>query len=173
MKFWRGKNTGVGCHFLLQGIFPVQGWNLCLLHCRLILYCWATREASLLVPVTSCWRKEGEQNRPVSLAKSGSQVRAWAFTQRLGGSRVRSGAGASPGECSDPRIRWPSHQRQWVPWQTVPTRGSGSGRIGASSSGTRGQKADCATGNPLQPSRWPLLRPPGQKYSGHLRPDHP
>ena len=31
-----GKNTGVGCHFLLQGIFPTQGWNLCLLHCRWI-----------------------------------------------------------------------------------------------------------------------------------------
>ena len=31
-----GKNTGVGCHFLLQGIFPTQGSNprlLCLLHC--------------------------------------------------------------------------------------------------------------------------------------------
>ena len=30
-----GKNTGVGCHFLLQGIFPTQGLNphlLCLLH---------------------------------------------------------------------------------------------------------------------------------------------
>ena len=30
-----GKNTGVGCHFLLQGIFPTQGSNLpllCLLH---------------------------------------------------------------------------------------------------------------------------------------------
>ena len=29
-----GKNTGVGCHFLLQGIFLTQGWNphLCLLH---------------------------------------------------------------------------------------------------------------------------------------------
>ena len=26
-----GKNTGVGCHFLLQGIFPTQGWNLSLL----------------------------------------------------------------------------------------------------------------------------------------------
>ena len=26
-----GKNTGVGCHFLLQGIFPIQGSNLCLL----------------------------------------------------------------------------------------------------------------------------------------------
>ena len=29
-----GKRTGVGCHFLLQGIFPTQGSNLCLLHCK-------------------------------------------------------------------------------------------------------------------------------------------
>ena len=29
-----GKNTGVGCHFLLQGIFLSQGSNLGLLHCR-------------------------------------------------------------------------------------------------------------------------------------------
>ena len=28
-----GKNTGVGCRFLLQGFFPTRGWNLCLLHC--------------------------------------------------------------------------------------------------------------------------------------------
>ena len=27
-----GKNTGMACHFLLQGIFPVQGLNLHLLH---------------------------------------------------------------------------------------------------------------------------------------------
>ena len=27
-----GKNTGVGCHALLQGIFPTQGSNLCLLY---------------------------------------------------------------------------------------------------------------------------------------------
>ena len=27
-----GKNTGVGCHFLLQGIFPTQGSNPSLLH---------------------------------------------------------------------------------------------------------------------------------------------
>ena len=27
-----GKNTGVGCHFLLQGIFPTQGSNPYLLH---------------------------------------------------------------------------------------------------------------------------------------------
>ena len=33
-----GKNTGVGCHSLLQGIFLTQGSNLGLLHCRQILY---------------------------------------------------------------------------------------------------------------------------------------
>ena len=33
-----GKNTGVGCHSFLQGIFPTQGSNLGLLHCRQILY---------------------------------------------------------------------------------------------------------------------------------------
>ena len=33
-----GKNTRVGCHALLQGIFLTQGSNLGLLHCRWILY---------------------------------------------------------------------------------------------------------------------------------------
>ena len=27
-----GKNTGGGCHFLLQGVFPTQGQNVCYLH---------------------------------------------------------------------------------------------------------------------------------------------
>ena len=44
------KNTGVGCHFLLQGIFPTQGSNPCLLvSCvsyigRRVLYHWASWE---------------------------------------------------------------------------------------------------------------------------------
>ena len=29
-----GQNTGVGCHALLQGLFPTQGSNPGLLHCR-------------------------------------------------------------------------------------------------------------------------------------------
>ena len=33
-----GKNTGVGCHAFLQGIFPTQGSNHGLLHCRQIFY---------------------------------------------------------------------------------------------------------------------------------------
>ena len=38
----------MGCHALLQGVFPTQGSNPCLLqllHCRRILYGWDTREA--------------------------------------------------------------------------------------------------------------------------------
>ena len=34
-----GKNTRVGCHALLQGIFPTQGLNPGLLHYKQILYC--------------------------------------------------------------------------------------------------------------------------------------
>ena len=33
-----GQNTGVGSLSLLQGIFPIQGLNAGLLHCRCILY---------------------------------------------------------------------------------------------------------------------------------------
>ena len=52
-----GKSTGVGCYFLLQGIFPTQESNPGFLHCRQMLYplshliagrcftLWATREA--------------------------------------------------------------------------------------------------------------------------------
>ena len=41
-----GKNTGVGCYLLLQGIFLTQGSNLHLLHCRQILYCLSHQESS-------------------------------------------------------------------------------------------------------------------------------
>ena len=43
-----GKNTAVGCHLLLQGIFSTQVSNLCLLHRQVDSYCWATKEALIL-----------------------------------------------------------------------------------------------------------------------------
>ena len=39
-----GMKTGVGCHFLLQGIFLNQGLNSHLLHYRQILHHWTTSE---------------------------------------------------------------------------------------------------------------------------------
>ena len=54
------KNTGVGCHVLLQGIFLIQGLNLCLL-CLLDwqagsqVVTWATWEAQFLSYPGSTW----------------------------------------------------------------------------------------------------------------------
>ena len=48
-----GKDTGVGCHARLQGIFPTQGSNPGLLCCRRILYHWSY-QASPKVPWSQC-----------------------------------------------------------------------------------------------------------------------
>ena len=41
-----GKNPGVGCHFLFQGIFLTQGSNPHFLQWQVVLYHWPTMEAS-------------------------------------------------------------------------------------------------------------------------------
>ena len=43
------KSTGMGCDFLLQGIFPTQGSNPGLLHCRQTLYILSHRGASIFL----------------------------------------------------------------------------------------------------------------------------
>ena len=50
-----GKYPGVSCHFLLQGIFPTQGSNTRLLHCRQTLY-HLSQEGSLLLRDISQYR---------------------------------------------------------------------------------------------------------------------
>ena len=47
-----GKSTEVDCHFLLQGIFLIQGSNLDLLHCWQILYHLNCREVHKLLKTT-------------------------------------------------------------------------------------------------------------------------
>ena len=42
-----GKNTGIGCHFLLQGIFLIQGSTCCSCIGRWFPYHWAIREVQL------------------------------------------------------------------------------------------------------------------------------
>ena len=46
-----GKNTGVGSHSCLKGIFPTKGSNRGLLHCKQILYCLSHQKA--LIDLTS------------------------------------------------------------------------------------------------------------------------
>ena len=95
----------MGCHFLLQGIFPILGLNSsiqCLLHCRWILCHCATWEAkercrspSLGLSTNSChgvvhrWR--GGRLVSQSRAGSSSVYRKFSFTCHIKG---------------DPRLRW-------------------------------------------------------------------
>ena len=51
------KNTRVGSHLLLWGIFPTQSSNLDLLHCSWILYCLSHQE-SLLIGYTPIQNKK-------------------------------------------------------------------------------------------------------------------
>ena len=98
LRLWDSpsKNTGVGCHFLLQGIFPTQGQNLrlfCLLHwqagslplappgkppsCRLKVKCSQVRETSLPLPFLHSFTRRSSESlssqRP--LASGGSAPR--------------------------------------------------------------------------------------------------
>ena len=81
-----GKNW-VGCHFLLQGIFPTQGSNLGLLHCDQILY--------HLSHLGSPQRK----NRGIKNSEAG---KLWAASQKLEGRTPFSVIGIShyPESCS-------------------------------------------------------------------------
>ena len=89
-----GKNTGVGCHFLLQGIIPTQGSNLsllCLLDCRRILYL-LNYQGSILNDVS----RNYYIIQTFSGFPGGSEVKASA--SNAGDSGLIPGLGRSPGE---------------------------------------------------------------------------
>ena len=78
-----GKKTGVGCHALLQGIFPTQGLNPGLLHCRQILYCLSHQGSIICDIIIGDWNaKVGSQETPGVTGKFGLGIRIEAG-QRL------------------------------------------------------------------------------------------
>ena len=62
-----GKNTGVGCHALLQGIFPTQGWSPGLPHCRQILYHLSHQGSPLFLRYNNC-RYSCSSNSNITIA---------------------------------------------------------------------------------------------------------
>ena len=84
-----GKNTGVGCYCLLQGIFLTQGLNPCLLsllHCRRILYHWTTKEVPqilLIVPIKPPKAPSLPDQDPILVAFSCSLVNSFNLDEFL------------------------------------------------------------------------------------------
>ena len=67
-----GKNIGVGCNFLLQGIFPTQGLNLCLFISPVLagrfFIMWATKEdpwGTFLKTIAPKWLNQNPGMWPV------------------------------------------------------------------------------------------------------------
>ena len=83
-----GKNTGVGCHFLLWGIFLTKGLNLHLLLGRQILYHWATWEDLVMMTLVKISAEiwEGavclsvQSKDRVCIPKCWKQNRPWAVS---------------------------------------------------------------------------------------------
>ena len=67
-----GKNTGVGCHFPLQVIFPTQESNPGLLHCRQILYQLSYKESPTIIN-----REMQEQSPKQKNRRQGSRQSPW------------------------------------------------------------------------------------------------
>src|SRR5574341_326123 len=74
-----GKNTGVGCHLLLQGIFPTQGLNLgllWLLQCRQILYHLSHQGCSWWGQINKTLTEDLQRRFPLTPAPAGSALLA-------------------------------------------------------------------------------------------------
>ena len=65
-----GENTGVGCRFLLQGIFPTQGSNQCLLH----LLHWQAGSLSLAPSGKPLYEEYTKQNAGLDESQSGIKI---------------------------------------------------------------------------------------------------
>ena len=75
-----GLNTGVGCHSLLQGIFPIQRSNLGLPYCRQILYHLSHKRSSYLLENIKLFNKQLHSLNPYYIQSPLSGI-LWANEQ--------------------------------------------------------------------------------------------
>ena len=72
-----GRDTGVGCHFLLQGIFPTQGLNLHLLHCQVgslpLSHQGSPRPCTVIIRTSTMFQRRAGPTCGMPRAPGGSQ----------------------------------------------------------------------------------------------------
>ena len=114
-----GKKTGVGCHFLLQGIFPTQGWNPSLPHCRQTPHCLSHHRG--VYPhyhATNHFKDRGNVNKRVTCYPR--------ITELMKG-RVRAGAQIGQTPMADSSLVLPNcfprhRQQETLTWRLFPVR---------------------------------------------------
>ena len=85
-----GRNTGVGSLSLLQGIFPTQGSNPGLLHCRQILYQLSHQGSPRVLEWVACPSEKAMAPTPVLLpGKSHGRGAWWATVHAVPKSQTR------------------------------------------------------------------------------------
>ena len=102
-EIFPGKNTAVGCHFLLQGNFPDLGSNLCLLWKARDIYIYndvihstsVLRGVDLASPMLSSRNKQTHMTNSLSLRSSLILLRGWPDVHR-GQNRLGCFASTSP-----------------------------------------------------------------------------
>ena len=72
-----GKNTGVGCYPLLQGIFPARGSNPGLPHCRQILYQLSHQRSPVVLWVAPKFNKQTEEKMLMMIVSNKSRWWRW------------------------------------------------------------------------------------------------
>ena len=78
------RSVGVGCHFLLQGIFPTQGSNshlLCLLYRRQILYPQSHRESSNQQSLYSSHCEKSQYLKKIPWSSIGRKTQSHTLTE--------------------------------------------------------------------------------------------
>ena len=73
-SLWPGQNTGVGSLSLLQGIFPTQGSNSGLPHCRQILYQLSYKGSPGILESVAYPFSSGSSDPGIELASPAMQV---------------------------------------------------------------------------------------------------
>ena len=103
-----GKNTGVDCHALLQGIFPTQGLDPGLPHCRWILYHLSHQGKPIILEWVAYSFSRGS-------SPPGNQTRVSCTTGRL----FTSWATREAHIDKKPYIKWKPIRTYWIAQGTV------------------------------------------------------
>ena len=120
----------MGCHFFLQGIFPNQGSNPRLLHCRRILYCLSCQVSPPPTP-TKFMSFPGTSKRELRWKQGHSRCKGfgggcpgvgWPFMQSNCGPQKK---GSGPWTWTDTQRERATCPRRWRQMPSVASTGQG------------------------------------------------